>query len=386
MRASRVSNERGIALAVAVFALVVIGALVAGAFFAGRLEQQTGRNSMLAAQAAQVAEAGLGDAVSATLNAATLNALAIAPTGLATALADYTGPTGSHLTATRNVKRLSENLFLVTVLGAKADNAGNKLAQQSLAQLIRLNSADITVSAGLTAIGKVAIGGNSTVSGYDATPAEWTAAGVSCPPLDDVAAVRYNGQVTATGSSTVKGDPNREQDNSMTAANMLGGSSFDQLKALRTLTLSGDVSGLGPVTTGNPARCDVSVESNWGAPTNAASPCFTYFPIIYHMGDLSISGNGEGQGILLVEGNLQVQGRIDFYGPVIVTGGVNIRGTGSDDVKFYGGVVAQDITLDDSKLTGNAMVNYSSCAIKRALSNSATPEAFSERSFVQLYQ
>ena len=283
MRASRVSNERGIALAVAVFALVVIGALVAGAFFAGRLEQQTGRNSMLAAQAAQVAEAGLGDAVSATLNAATLNALAIAPTGLATALADYTGPTGSHLTATRNVKRLSENLFLVTVLGAKADNAGNKLAQQSLAQLIRLNSADITVSAGLTAIGKVAIGGNSTVSGYDATPAEWTAAGVSCPPLDDVAAVRYNGQVTATGSSTVKGDPNREQDNSMTAANMLGGSSFDQLKALRTLTLSGDVSGLGPVTTGNPARCDVSVESNWGAPTNAASPCFTYFPIIYHM-------------------------------------------------------------------------------------------------------
>jgi len=386
MRASRVSNERGIALAVAVFALVVIGALVAGTFFAGRLEQQTGRNSMLAAQAAQVAEAGLGDAVSATLNASTLNALAIAPTGNGVAIADYSGPTGSHLTATRTVKRMSENLFLVTVLGAKTDNAGNKLAQQSLAQLIRLNSANISVSAGLTAIGKVSIGGNSTVSGFDATPPEWTAAGVSCPPLDDVAAVRYNGQVTATGSSTVKGDPNREQDNAMTAGNMLGGSSFDQLKALATLTLSGNVSGLGPVTKGNPAKCDISVESNWGAPTDKASPCFTYFPIVYHYGDLSISGSGEGQGILLVEGNLQVQGRIDFYGPVIVTGGVNIRGTGSDDVKFYGGVLAQDVTLDDSKLTGNAMVNYSSCAIKRALSGSATPEAFSERSFVQLYQ
>ena len=63
MRARRLSDERGIALAVAVFALVVIGALVAGTFFAGRLEQQTGRNTIYAAQAAEVAEAGLNEAV-----------------------------------------------------------------------------------------------------------------------------------------------------------------------------------------------------------------------------------------------------------------------------------------------------------------------------------
>jgi hypothetical protein len=131
--------------------------------------------------------------------------------------------------------------------------------------------------------------------------------------------------------------------------------------------------------------CDTSLQNNWGAPTVKTSPCFNYFPIIYHLGDLSISGTGEGQGILLVEGNLNVQGRIDFYGPVIVTGGVNIRGTGSDDVKFYGGVMAQDVTLDDSKLTGNATVNYSSCAIRRALQGSATPIPLTERSWVQLY-
>jgi hypothetical protein len=86
-----------------------------------------------------------------------------------------------------------------------------------------------------------------------------------------------------------------------------------------------------------------------------------------------------------VEGNLSVQGRIDFYGPVIATGGVNIRGTGSDDVKFYGGVMAQDVTLDDTKITGNAMINYSSCAIKRAVQGSATPMALGERSWVQVY-
>jgi hypothetical protein len=43
------------------------------------------------------------------------------------------------------------------------------------------------------------------------------------------------------------------------------------------------------------------------------------------------------------------------------------------------------VTLDDSRLTGNATVNYSSCAIRRALQGSATPASLSERSWVQLY-
>jgi hypothetical protein len=55
MRARQISDERGIALAVAIFALVVIGALVAGTFFVGRLEQQTGQNTFYVAQAAGAA-------------------------------------------------------------------------------------------------------------------------------------------------------------------------------------------------------------------------------------------------------------------------------------------------------------------------------------------
>ena len=58
MRNPRLTDERGMALAVAIFALVVIGALVAGAFYASTLEQRTGRNSMYAAEAAQAAETG----------------------------------------------------------------------------------------------------------------------------------------------------------------------------------------------------------------------------------------------------------------------------------------------------------------------------------------
>jgi hypothetical protein len=381
MRESPIANERGIALAVAIFALVVIGALVAGTFYAGRLEQQTGQNTFYATQAGEAAQGALTETVQGLVGSDLL------------ALDEGADPTaystislGGGVSATPTLRRLTESVWLAQATGTKQDAAGNELAQRTVAQLVRLNQVDLDVQAGLTAIGKVTVSGNSTVSGHDVTPPTWaTDPDVECPPLDSVAGVRYNGQVTQQGSAVIKGDPNRQQDNSLTADNMLGNTSFDDLKALATLILTGNVSGLAPATTGNPPRCDKTVESNWGAPTDKDSPCFTYFPVIYHYGDLSISGSGEGQGILLVEGNLDVQGRIDFYGPVIATGGVNIRGTGSDDVKFYGGVMAQDVTLDDSKLTGNAMINYSSCAIKRAVQGSALPMSLNERSWVQVY-
>lgn len=376
MRGSPVANERGIALAVAIFALVVIGALVAGSFYAGRLEQQIGSNGFYAVQAAEAAQGALTQTVQSQIGT---DLLAI-PVGTTVPYASVS--LGGGAVATSSIKRLTQSLWLARGDG-QLMNGGTALASRSVGQLIRLNQPDLEVNAGLTAIGKVSVSGNSSVFGYDKTPDAWS--GVDCPPLDSVAGVYYRDQVTQQGSAVIKGEPNRLKDSLLTASNMLGGTSFNDLKALATLILTGNVNGIAPKTTGNPPVCDKSVEDNWGAPLDKTSPCFTYFPIIYHYGDLSIAGNGAGQGILLVEGNLSVQGTIDFYGPVIATGSVNILGTGTDDVKFYGGVMAQDVTLDDSKLSGNAMINYSSCAIRRALQHSALPMTLSERSWVQVY-
>ena len=381
MPASRLHNERGIALAVAIFALVVIGALVAGTFFAGRLEQQSGQNGVYAAQAAEGAEAGLSDAY-ANMNATALQAMVV---GTSQTLTTSLG-SGTNVYASSSVRRLTSSLFLVEALGQRTDAAGTQMSRKKIGALLRLASANISVSAGLTALGDVLVGGNSTVSGNDATPSEWTAAGVSCPTPADVAGVRYNGTLDQKGSSTIAGAPAKQLDTSLDTSNIFGSTNFNALKAMRTLTITGNISGLAAAVSGSPAVCNTAVTTNWGAPTDKTSPCFNYFPIVYHYGDLSISGSGEGQGILLVEGNLTVQGRIDFYGPVIVTGGVDVRGTGSDDVKFYGGILAQNVTLDDSRLTGNATVNYSSCAIRRALQGSAVPTPLDQRSWAQLYE
>src|SRR5438093_5002018 len=54
-------DERGMALAIAIFTLVVVGALVAGAFFAGTQEQRVGENQRRVQTSFGVAEAGAGE-------------------------------------------------------------------------------------------------------------------------------------------------------------------------------------------------------------------------------------------------------------------------------------------------------------------------------------
>jgi len=56
-----VRNERGMALALTIFALVVVGALVAGALFVGTQEQRVGSNHGRAEQSFRMAELGVAE-------------------------------------------------------------------------------------------------------------------------------------------------------------------------------------------------------------------------------------------------------------------------------------------------------------------------------------
>jgi hypothetical protein len=292
---------------------------------------------------------------------------------------------GSNRTATRSINRLTEHVFLLRSIGTRTDASGGQMASRSVAQLIRLVQADLDVAAGLTALGDVTLTGSSEVSGIDEVPPLWAAEAVSCPPLEDVTGVRYNeGEVQFSGNGTVQGVPDTLMDNTLTTNKMK--EDFDKLKTLATLIVSsGNPPATGPVHVGLPPRCDKSVESNWGEPAIQTDPCSNYFPIIYHNGNLSLQG-GRGQGILLVEGDLTATGGMVFYGPVFVSGTFSTAGNKNQGAKFYGGVIAGNVLLDDTnKLSGQALVSYSSCAVRRALQNSSTPAALAERSWVQVY-
>ncbi|MFL5402379.1 MAG: hypothetical protein ACJ8BF_06135 [Gemmatimonadales bacterium] len=136
------TDQRGIALPVALFALIVIGALVAGNFFAGVLEQQSGRSSMFTAQAMEAAEAGLRDAVF-NANRSALEALAAG--GPPTELERLELAEG--ISAGRQVVRLTANLFLIRATGIRQSADGVPLAARSLGLIVRLVTASSAESA-----------------------------------------------------------------------------------------------------------------------------------------------------------------------------------------------------------------------------------------------
>jgi hypothetical protein len=127
------TEERGMALAVAIFALVIIGALVAANFFAGRLEQQSGQNSLFTRQAAEGAETGLQEAL-ATMPASTLAALPVGGVPLDLG----TGTISPRVRVERQVARLTGTLFFLRVRGTRQDAAGAPLAARALGTLVHL--------------------------------------------------------------------------------------------------------------------------------------------------------------------------------------------------------------------------------------------------------
>jgi hypothetical protein len=122
----------GIALAGAIFALAVVGGIVAVGFAVALLEQQTGRNTLFGAQAFEAAESGLWDilhqAPKAGLDSLTIGA---APMSIAPAIPI------SGVVVVGEVSRLADNLYLVRSQGRRLDAAGGVLATRSVGLLAR---------------------------------------------------------------------------------------------------------------------------------------------------------------------------------------------------------------------------------------------------------
>ncbi len=139
----------------------------------------------------------------------------------------------------------------------------------------------------------------------------------------------------------------------------------------------GTYSGIAPVLDGF-GVCDKSVGTNWGDPLNQASDCAEHFRLMYVPGDVKITGD-YGQGMLLVQGDLEVSGGFQFFGMVIIRGTLTTTGTGGH---FNGAVMAQNVDLDDNRVLGNALVQYSSCATTRALKAAAGATRLPSRGWI----
>jgi formylmethanofuran dehydrogenase subunit C len=124
--------------------------------------------------------------------------------------------------------------------------------------------------------------------------------------------------------------------------------------------------------------------TNWGD-TLPTAPCGSYFPLIYHDGNLRLqAGAGYGQGVLLVEGNLDLRGGFLFYGIIIVQGSFETQGGGN---RVIGAVMASNSVTDAQGIVGSSEITYSRCAVQRSILNNASlsrARPIAERSWVDL--
>lgn len=385
MRFTRNSRE-GFALALALFAMVVIGGIIAGAFFASNQNYRTSRNTLLQERALAAAEYGMNQVINAwDANWNTQFAVGSTRPPSTYLLAQSAGPADR---ATVRVTRLNDLTFWIVSEGMAGSGISNS-GRRRVGQILRLYIPTMNFLAALTVKGATKVGGSSYINGVDANPNGW-----SCPSTepalpglatDNLANITYSG---CSDGSCLNGDPKVEE-NPLAGHDSTyfdyGGITWDELVAMATKVMphGGTWNSLGPKYNAD-LSCNRNPVDNWGDPNRnpvLAGTCEGYFPVIYYPGTLKITG-GVGQGILLVGGDLEVQGGFQFFGPVIVRGNLVTAGTGGH---FNGGVMAANVSLEQNSVLGNAVIQYSSCAILSAQMGSTLPTRARDRAWADMF-
>ena len=385
-------DERGMALAVAIMALVVVGALVAGAFFAGTQEQRVGENSRRVEQAFGVTDGGLGEVINGwSANRVTLNSQprywSSDTLGYTLAAAASPGATGQY---GGTVYKLNNELYLIDLTGrdnmsARAGGVLGGGARQRLGMIVRIKPVQIGIGAALTTQGSVKLSGNAYVDGRDHIPDGWSTA--NCDTIGDStkAGIRTPDSADVSGAmGHIGGNPPVKRDPAVgdSTFNNFGDITYADLAAMADKPLPPGNYRTEPSLNGG--VCNTADDQNWGDGMNRTAPCGNYFPIIHISGDATLNGV-QGQGILLVDGDLEMQGSYEFYGITIVRGTLKTAGGGSTEAHFWGGVMAANVNLELNSLSGNATLNYSKCAIVQALQMTGSAAPLRSRSWVQLF-
>jgi len=372
-------RDRGIALPAAVFALVVVAALIAGAFFVSIQEQRLANSTRDLVRASGSAEAGLAELVGAR-DARATDTLSAYPAGsLAVGWRPTPLGTGSYRGL---VYKLNDNLYLLGVTGADTARfgPGRDTPVSRLALIARARSPAVAAAAALTTRGALVVRDAVAIDGRDAIPnATWT----GCAPAPDTAAILINGTLTLLGSAIITGTPPVIPDTTVgdTVFDRLGDVTYGELAARADVTLPSGSYAPGPdVVSG---ACGTG-ETNWGDGMDRSAPCGGRVPLVRILGDLTVTG-GQGQGILLVDGDLQLSGPFRYFGVVLVRGALRVSDEGSGPARLWGALLVGNGEGATSELAGGAAVTRSTCAVEHAVRAAAYLAPLRSRGWARLF-
>lgn len=378
------SDRAGIAMATAMGGLVIIGVMIAGVFFTSNQELRVGTNTFVQERAFRAAEFGVNTALANWSNFEML----LLPIGGTKKLVYDSSAKGWIDSVT--ITRLNAIGFLIGSTGT-AFGGIQGTSRRRTALLVRLSVPAVDVRAALLARNDTEIESDviNPVKGLDASPTGWT----SCPPLEGLVkavAMREGADLDLDcpfNLCLLGGLFSTAEAADTSTYFEFGDESWTSLLAYnpKVYTQSDD-----PPNTIEPAfaadgGCDKGNEGNWGDPNRAtpAGACESYFPIIHAKGsgfNVKLK-NGSGQGILLVEGDLEIKDDFKFYGPIIVRGKFEIK----DDARVHGSVLAANTHGGDNKVKEEATIRYSSCAVRKAFENAIPPKRVVERAWMEVF-
>jgi hypothetical protein len=295
------------------------------------------------------------------------------------------------------VTKMTDRLYFLLSTGMVTQGSGMLgVASRMTATVARLNTPTIEPRAALSTVGNITVGGSSKIVGTDSIPQQWPAGycDPTQPPKPGILVDSLSNVTTDGKAHVVEGNPPMLEENTLTSDSLLlfGETLWEELVAVADKSYSDGqyvkqmhqdsalVSGSFICMT---ADDWTAPRFNWGDPYNPGGACGDYFPVIHAQGDLIVEASDYGQGILLVEGDLTFKGGFEFFGPVIVRGTVITEGTGGH---FNGGLIAANVALNASTVLGDAVIQYSSCTISRAVLNSSLTRVrpLQDRSWVDL--
>ncbi|MEZ4415568.1 MAG: hypothetical protein R3E10_07415 [Gemmatimonadota bacterium] len=357
------AEERGFVLPAALLAVVVLTIVTTAGFFAVQQESQIGASAERSTKAFYLAEQGIVDVLGSWNNAQ----YAAMPQWGTRQSTDTTAMGIWTVTVTKG----NDQIYYLDATGTLTE--GGLLYQGSSRRVglaARMTLPDFDPRAAITTTVNVSVRGRAEVHGEDHVPPGW--GGVCTGPLSDRAGVLMQDTSTMgnAGKSKVTGNPPVQEDAGIGSQtfNQFGDMDWAELVSLASKVYAGgSLNQFFPQLDVN-GNCDFGDMQNWGDPENPAAPCGNYFPVIYMAGSANLQSGSRGQGILLVDGDLAVRGDFLFHGLVIVHGQYDSQGSGN---RVYGAVMASNVDLDQQNAVGQSVVDFSSCAIERAILNAS---------------
>lgn len=361
--------RRGAALVIVLVAMTVMAIMGSSSVITSLQEVRAGRQQLLNARAQAAAEFGANSQLASwptSRSALVIGGTETQPVVMAT---------GDEAAVT--VLRLDATTFLVTSVGRASMGNGALSAERTVSQVVRQNSVTVTAASSITMRQRLDLRGSYTISGINTRPPGWSSG--ECPALTpSVPALTFN---TAAPPTIQKAQNVINGTLATTAA--ASDDTYDTLwnsfVGLTNITLSSDPN---PFPVGSVTSCTGS-STNWGEPWRGGTSvagCQSRYQVIRLTGNRQLN-SGRGQGVLLVDGSLRINGSFNFVGIIMVRDNFDLSGIAN----IHGAVYVKGENGAQSRIIGNGEMTYSSCAVTNVTSALGGIMRVSQRPWAGLY-